>query len=254
MGAVLTIARRDFRSAFASPKAAAIFFFFLMTMGFFFYNFVATLLEMQSRAPTMGGEAPNLEQLIRAIFYNLHFTLILIVPAITMATFSEERKNQSFRLLQTAPVTATQIVLGKFLAIVGLMSVVLLASSVFPLFLVKYGNPDTGIIWSSYLGIFLLVCSQLAFGLWVSSMTKNQIMAFIFTMFGLFMLLVLNWLAPNLAGNDFFETILKYLASTDHLDVLFKGMITVSDVTYFVLFTITFLFFTNVVIDSQRWR
>lgn len=254
MGAVIAIASRDFKSAFASPKAAAIFFFFLMTMGFFFYNFVATLLEMQARAPMMGGEAPNLEQLVRAIFYNLHFILILIVPAVTMGTFAEERKNQSFRVLQTAPVTATQIVLGKFLAIVGLMAVVLLASGVYPIFLAKYGDPDLGVIWSSYLGIFLLVASQLAFGLWISAMTKNQIMAFIFTMFGLFMLLVLNWLAPNLAGNDFFETILKYLASTEHLDVLFKGMITVADVMYFVLFTVTCLFFTNVVIDSQRWR
>lgn len=254
MGAVLTIAKRDFTSAFASPKGAAIFFFFLAIMGFFFYNFLATLLEMQARAPMMGGQAPNLEQLVRALFYNLHFTLILVIPAITMATFAEEKKSQSFRILQTAPVTAAQIVFGKFLAVVGIMAVVLLASAVFPLFLSSYGNPDTGVIMTSYLGIFLLICAQLAFGLWVSSMTKNQIMAFIFTMFGLFLLLILNWLAPNLAGNDIFETLLKYVASTDHLDVFFKGMITVSDVTYFVLFTATFLFFTNVVIDSQRWR
>ncbi|MEZ4743083.1 MAG: ABC transporter permease subunit [Bdellovibrionota bacterium] len=254
MGAILTIAKRDFKSAFASPKAAAIFFFFLMTMGLFFYNFVASLLEAQARAPMMGGQAPNLEELIRALFYNLHFTLILIIPAITMATFAEEKKNQSFRILQTAPITALQIVLGKFLAIAGIMAVVLVASSIYPLFLVKYGNPDSGVIYTSYLGIFLLICGQLAFGLWVSSMTKNQIMAFIFTMFGLFMLMVLNWLAPNLTGNDFFESMLKYIASTEHLDVFFKGLITIADIAYFVLFAGIFLFFTNIVIDSQRWR
>lgn len=254
MSAVFAIAIRDFKAGFSSPKASAILFFFLAMMGFFFYNFVATLLDMQQSAPAMGGQAPTLEQLIRALFYNLHFTLILIIPAITMATFSEERKSQTFKLLQSAPISAASIVWGKFFAVLGLMTTVLLASSVYPLFLVKYGNPDIGIILSSYLGIFLLICSQLAFGLWVSSMTKNQIMAFIFTMFGLFLLMILNWLAPNMSGGEVSEKVLKYIASTDHLDVFFKGVISVSDVTYFVLFTGMFLLFTNIVVDSERWR
>ena len=85
-------------------------------------------------------------------------------------------------------------------------------------------------------------------------MTSNQFMAFLFTMFGLFMLLILNWIAPNITGGGWSEGAVKYLASTSHLDVFFKGMITVTDTVYFVAFTATFLFFTNVVLDSQRWR
>jgi len=254
MSVVFTIAKRDIKSYFASPKGGAILFFFLILMGSFFQNFVVSYIEYEQRASTMGGQAPTLEQLLRAFFYNLNFILVLIVPAVTMASFSEEKRNSSLRLLQTAPVKAIEIVLGKFIATAGVMGIVLLAASVYPLFLVKYGNPDGGVIIASLLGMFLLMCSQLAFGLWISSMTNNQFMAFLFTMFGLFLLLVLNWLAPSLSGGGVAEKIIKYIASTDHLDVFLKGMISVSNLAYFLCFTALFLFLTNVSLDSERWR
>jgi ABC-2 type transport system permease protein len=253
MSAVFTIAKRDLQSYFSNLKGAAIFWFFLIFMGFFFQSFVYTFVEMQQRAAMMGG-APTLDQLLTAMFHNLHFILLLIVPAVTMASFSEERRSQSIRLLQTSPVSPLQIVMGKFLACASLMALVLLASSVYPLFTVKYGNPDVGPILTSYLGIFLLMCAQVAFGMWISAMTTNQLMAFLFTMFGLFLLLILNWIAPNIPSGSGAEDLIKYLASTTHLDVFFKGMLTVSDVVYFLAFISLFLFFTNSVLDSQRWR
>lgn len=254
MSSVLTIAGRDLKAYFSSPKAAAIFWFFLIFMGFFFNNFIHMFLQMQQQAPMMGGQAPTIEQLLRALFYNLHFILLLIVPAVTMASFSEEKKSQSLRLLVTSPVTATEIVLGKFLAATGIMALVLAASFVYPLFTMTHGNPDTMVILSSYLGIFLLMASQVSFGLWVSSMTSNQFIAFLFTMFGLFLLLILNWMAGSLGGGGIFESVLKYLASSDHVDAFFKGTISVSHTMYFLCFTAMFLFFTNVTLDSQRWR
>ncbi len=254
MGPIFTIAGRDLRSYFTSPKGAAIFWFFLIFIGVFFHNFVNMFMDMAQRAPMQGGTAPTLEQLLRALFSNVHFILILIVPAVTMASFSEEQKNNTIRLLQTSPVTPTQIVLGKFFAAAGLLALVLLAATVYPFFTVVYGNPDLGIILVSFLGIFLLMCSQIAFGIWVSSTTTNQFMAFLFTMFGLFLLLILNWIAPNLSGGGIFETILKYFASTDHLDQFFKGVISVGHTAYFICFTALFLFFTNVSLDSRRWR
>lgn len=254
MSAVMTIAWRDIRSYFASPKGAAIFFFFLGLMGFFFYNFIVSFVEMQQRAPMMGGEAPTVEYLMRQLFFNQHFILMLFIPAVTMSSFSEERRNQTLRLLQVSPVTATQIVLGKFLAAAGFMALCIALSSVYPFYLKAYGNPDSGVILTSYLGTMLFVFGQIAFGLWISSMTSNQFMAFLFTMFGLFLLLILNWIAPNIAGGGWSEKFVKYLASTEHTDVFLKGILSVNDVTYFVCFIALFLFFTNVVLDSQRWR
>lgn len=254
MSAVFTIAWRDFKSYFASPKGAIIAFLFLITMGLFFRNFVNTFVELTQRAPMYGGESPTLEQLLRALFYNVHFVFILVIPLMTMSAFSEERRNQTLRLLQTSPVTATQIVLGKFMATAGMIILILAASAVYPAYLALYGNPDVGLIFVSYLGLFLFMCGQLAFGLWISSMTSNQIIAALFTIFGMFGLLILNWLAPSIAGGGWVQTVLKYIASTDHLDVFFKGMLTVSDVTYFICMIALFLFFTNVVVDSARWR
>lgn len=255
MGTVMTIAWRDIRSYFASPKGAAIYFFFIGFMSLFFYSFMESFLAMQQRAPMMGGEVPTLEQLLRALFYNLHFILVLIIPAVTMSSFSEERRNQTLRLLQTSPVTALQIVLGKFFACTAMLVGVLLCAAAYPLYTKAFGNPDVGVILTSFLGLLLLMSAQVAFGLWVSSMTTNQFMAFLFTMFGLFLLLILNWLVQNwISGGVWYEKAIKYLASTEHLDVFFKGMLSVADVTYFVCFVSLFLFFTNVVLDSQRWR
>lgn len=254
MSAVLTIASRDLKSYFSSLKGAVTFFFLLMFMGLFFQSFCDTYLQLQEQAGQYGGEAPKLSQLMTAIFQNLHFIFLFIVPAVTMASFAEERKTQVDRLLQTAPVSSLQIVFGKFVAAAGILALVLIASSVFPLYLFKYGNPDFGPILTSYLGIFLLMGAQVAFGLWVSSLFTHQFLAFIFTAFGLFLLLILAWIAPIVSGSGVAQEFVKYMAATSHLDNLFNGLVTVADLTYFVLFIGLFLFFTNVSLDAQRWR
>lgn len=254
MSAVLTIAFRDLKAYFASLKGAVTFFFLLMFMGLFFQSFCDSYLQMQEQASQYGGEAPKLSQLLTAIFQNLHFILLFVVPAVTMSSFAEERKTQVDRLLMTAPVSTFQVVLGKFFAAAGILALVLLASWVFPFYLFKYGNPDLGPILSSYLGIFLLMCSQVALGLWISSMVSHQFIAFLFTAFGLFLLLILAWIAPNISSTGVVEETVKYFAATTHLDNFFNGLITVTDLTYFVVFISLFLFFTNVSLDSQRWR
>lgn len=254
MGATATIANRDLKSFFVSFKGSVTFCFLLLLMGIFFRSFAATFLEIQAQTMQTGGEAPKLSQLMTAIFQNLQFILLFIIPAITMSTFAEESKTQVDRLLQTAPVSNFQIVLGKFLASAGVLALVLLASAVYPLFLFKYGNPEIGPILSSYLGIFLLMCAQVAFGLWVSSMVNHQFLAYLFTSFGLFLLLILAWVAPNLSGGGSSEEFVKYLAATPHLDNFFAGLISVADLGYFFAFIGLFLFFTNVAVDAKRWR
>ena len=253
MSAVLTIAKRDFKSYFSSMRGAAIFFFFILFMGMFFRSFLSEFVAQQQKAAQMGGMGLSLEQLVRALFANLTFILILLMPAVTMVAFAGEKRTQTIRLLQTAPISATQIVLGKFVASAMFMLLVLIAVSVFPLYMIVYGNVDISIIFSGIIGAFLLVCSQLSFGLWVSSMTNNQFLAFLFTMFGLFLLLILNWIAPSISSGTLGD-IIQYIASSDHYDAFLRGSINIKDAFYFLLFTCTFLFLTNVALDSQRWR
>ncbi|MBC7661706.1 MAG: ABC transporter permease [Chitinophagaceae bacterium] len=254
MGAIATIANRDLKSFFVSFKGSVTFCFLLLLMGMFFRSFTATFIDIQAQTLQMGGEAPKLSQLTTAIFQNLHFILLFIVPATTMSSFAEESKTQVDRLLQTAPVTTLQIVMGKFVASAGALGLVLIASAVYPFFLFKYGNPELGPIFTSYLGVFLLMCAQVAFGLWVSSMVNHQFLAYLFTSFGLFLLLILAWIAPNISGAGGAEEFVKYLAATPHLDNFFSGLITVADLGYFIAFIGLFLFFTNVAVDAKRWR
>ena len=252
MGSIYIIAKKDFISYFTSVRGTIIISVFLFLTGLFFINFVETFMQMNMQNGGTGG--PALEQLLRALFYNMHFLIILLIPAVTMSSFAEERKSQSIRILQTAPISSMQIVMGKFLASTGLVFIMIAAASIYPIYTIAYGNPDIGPIVTGLVGLLLLTMSHVAFGIWISSMTKSQLLALLFTFGGLFLLLILNWFAGNISGSGWLENAFKYLASTPHLDVLLKGMITVSDIGYFACFTAMFLFFTNVVIDSLRWR
>ncbi len=254
MGAISTIALRDLKSFFRSLTGPTVFFLFLLFIGIFFYGFIGKFMTMKQDAIQTGGGGATLEDLLQAIYANIHFILLFIIPAITMGTFAAEQKNHCDRLFKSAPVSSLQVVLGKYFACLGLMTMVLIASLIYPLFLAYYGNPDIGVIFGGFLGLFLLIASQLAFGVWVSSMTSNQLIAFIFTMSGLFLLLVLNFMVPDLTSANEAQEALKYIATTDHLHSFLKGTIQVKDLTYFLLFTIIFLFFSNVSLDSQRWR
>lgn len=254
MGSILTIAKRDFVAYYHSLKGGIVFWFVLAFMGFFFSSFIETFQQMQHQAMSFGSEPVRLSQLITAMFQNIQFILILVIPAITMASFAEDSRNHSDRLLLTAPITTGQIVIGKFLACMAVLTLLLIASSVYPIFTIIYGNPDIGPVLSSYLGMFLLISSQVALGIWMSSMTSNQFVAFLFTMFGLFLLLILNWIAPNITSTGWVEQVVKYIASTTHLDNFFKGLLTVQGVVYFIAFTCLFLFFTHMSLDSKRWR
>ena len=254
MNTFLTIANRDFKSYFYSIKGWAVFWFALFFTGMFFWSFVATYIELNQQSVMPQSSAPELNQLLTAIFHNLHFILLLIVPAISMTSFAEERKSQTLRLLQCSPITTFQIVLGKFFACFSVLSLVLIATMIYPLYTIIFGTPDLGQIFSSYLGLFLLMSGQAALGLWISSLCKNQFLAFLFTMGGVFFLMILNWIAPNLAENNGLEGAVKYLATTTHLDQLFKGLITTADISYFLIFTIFFIYLTYVSIDSLRWR
>ncbi|MDA9951588.1 ABC transporter permease [Oligoflexaceae bacterium] len=254
MSAIRVIFWRDFRAYFSTPKAAIINFVILIIMSLFFISFVSTYLDAQRSAAEYGGVSYTLPQLLRAFYFNLHFILILIVPGVTMSVFSADRLSHSYKLLQNAPVFAYQIVIGKYLAAVALLSLILLSTFVYPAYLVMYGNPDIGPIITAYLGIFLLIASQVAFGVWIASMTESQFMAFGLTITGTFILMILNWVAPNISGGGIGEGILKYMASTPHLDNFIKGLITVADTTYFLIGVFIFLLFATSVVDSERWR
>ena len=254
MSAVLCIAKKEFKSGFSTPRTGAVIFFLLVMSGVFFALFLHQISNQGN--PMMGGGSyvPPIQQVVRGLVENLQFMIILILPSLTMGAFSEEIKNNSIRFLQTAPISSFSVVLGKFFARFFTMFLALALCSVFSVFLAVFGNPEIPVILSSYLGLLLLVSFQLSFGILVSSLTSQQFMAFLFTMLGLFGFFILGFIAPMFPGAGLFSDVLQYLAPTTHMDNFLNGLITVGDVSYFLVMITGFLYLANVSYDSKRWR
>ena len=147
MLAIKNIAFKDLNSILRSMKGGSLVFSFLLFMGLFFFNYVDSFAALQKNAFSAGTTPPMISQLLMTWFSVLHFVLILIIPSLTMGLFSEDLNNRTFRLLLKAPIYSYEIVLGKFLACLIMMSVILFLSLVFPLFLGFHGNPDWGLVF-----------------------------------------------------------------------------------------------------------
>jgi ABC-2 type transport system permease protein len=251
---VWTIARRDFRAYFTSPIAYIVIAGFLGIMGWmFFFNLSHfNMQNMQYQQYNMGKGASITDGIIRPLYGNMNVIFLFLVPFITMRLFAEERKQHTIELLMTAPVTLTEIILGKFLSSYLLVGVMLLLTLVYPITLILFGNPDVGAIVTCYLGTILLAGCYLALGVLFSSLTENQIVAGALTFAaGLFFWLI-SW-AQQAAGAVWGD-ILGYLSLIQHYNGFSQGVINSTDVVFYLSFIGVGLFLTHRVLDSFRWR
>jgi len=256
MKSIFIIAGKDIRSLFASPIAYVVLTGFLLLGGWFFFNLLFRfnyLLTLYTRFQSPQGiQSLNLnEQVIAPLLHNLTIILLIMVPIITMRTFAEEKRNGTYELLLTSPLTVTQIVLGKFIGCVFFIFVMILLTGVYPAILLFYGNPELGILASGYLGLFLLGVVFVSVGLLTSSLTENQIVAAV----SCFVILLLLYLLslPATTGAALGE-ILKYLSVIEHFSEMVKGIIDTKNLVYF--FTVIFLslFLTHRSVEASRWR
>jgi ABC-2 type transport system permease protein len=255
MRAVLAIGRRELQGFFATPVGWLCLTGFSIITGFFFAMMTAEFSIQASKAAynPYAAEQINLNDwLVLPFFANTAVILLMLCPALSMRLFAEDRKQHSIELLLSSPISSGQIVLGKFLGVMGFVSV-MLATTV-PLMGMLYWltTPDTGVLLSSYLSIFLLAASFLSVGMLTSAMTENQIVALV-TGFGMLLLLwVLSW-ADTIAGpglGDF----LAALSMLSHLEQLMKGLLHLNDAVYFLSFVSFFLFATTQRVEAYRWR
>jgi ABC-2 type transport system permease protein len=178
--------------------------------------------------------------------------LLFVLPALTMRTYAEERRSGTIELLLTSPLTDMEIVLGKFLGALALYGVMLLVTVVDIGVLFFFGNPEVKPLLTSYLGLFLLGGSFLAIGLFISTLTSNQIVAYIVT-FSVFLLLwIISWIGSFSSG--VIADLTSYLSVIEHFDDFAKGVIDTTHIIYY-LSLITFgLFMTAKSVDTERWR
>lgn len=250
---ILAIAGKELRGYFASPIGYVLIGFFGLLFGWFFYTLVA-FFERQSMQMAGGpGGAMNVNQmLITPLLLNSTVVMLLVFPLITMRTYAEEKRSGTIELLLTAPITDFEIIMGKFLGALALFAGMLSVTLLHMGLLFAYGNPEWKPIATGYLGLLLMGGSFLSLGLFISSLTKNQIVAGMIT-FSVFLLLwVINWVSSFVSPEA--QTVINYLSVTEHFDDFARGIIDTRHIVYYLSFIATGLFLTMKSVDSERWR
>lgn len=254
----LVVAGRELQAYFVQPVAYVVMTVFLLLGGWFFFTFLRRFdmieqMFLSAQNPQM-LQRLNLNQLvIGPLLHNLAVVLVLLVPALTMRSFAEEKRVGTYELLLTAPVRTGEVVAGKFIAAAVMIIVMVLLAAIFPLILVLFGNPEVGIIASGYLGLAFLGIAFASIGLFTSSLTQNQIIAAIVCLGALLLLFVISWPA-QIGGGKVAAALLSYLALPDHFSNMVNGLIETKDIIYFLSLITVALFLTQRSVESARWR
>ena len=255
MNNVLAIAHKELKSYFASPIAYAVIGFFAILFGWFFVTLLFFFQETAQRAGMgMGGpETVNINQmLIAPLFMNVSVILLFTLPLVTMRTYAEEKRSGTIELLLTAPLTDLQIVLGKFAGGMLLYLSMLAVTLIHIAILFAFGNPEWKPIATGYLGLILMGGCFLSLGLFISSLTRNQIIAGMAT-FAVFLLFwIVNWMSTF--SGPTMQDVLNYLSITDHMNDFTRGVLDTKHFVYYLSFIAFSLFLTVRAVDSERWR
>lgn len=243
MFAIFTKELKDFFSSLTGYISAIVF---LLIIGLIMWVIPGDLNVLDSGYATLDS-----------LFSIAPWVFLFLVPAVTMRTFSEEKRSGTIELILTRPISDTQMVLGKFFASVVLVLIILIPALLFYLSVYLLGNPvgniDTGGTWGSFIGLFFLASAYAAVGIFTSSLTDNQIVSFILSMLLCFLLYTgLN----SLALLDVFSGVKYSLVSmsiSEHYSSMSRGVIDTRDVVYFVALSALFIIFTRTKLESRKW-
>jgi ABC-2 type transport system permease protein len=243
------IAGREFRTLFLSPLAWTILGVIQIILAYMFLAQLDYYLMVQARIAGM-EEAPGITDLIVApLFGNAGIILLLVTPLLTMRLISEERRNRTLSLLFTAPVSMTEIVLGKYLGVMGFLLVMVGMILLMPLSLLFGGGLDVGKLIACVMALTLLLAGFAAVGLYMSALAVQPTVAAISTFGALLLLWIIDW-SSHASGKS--GGALEYLSLLRHYEGLLKGLITTTDLVYFVLFITTFLVLSVHRLDNDR--
>lgn len=254
---ILAVAGKELRAYFHSPIAYLVMTVYSALCGFFFFSFMATYVVQTFRMQSMGGMgAPPMslnEYIVRPLLEGiLTVVLLLLIPLITMRLYAEEKRSGTIELLLTSPLTDLQIILGKFLGALGLYVVLILLTSLYVGLLFVYGNPNAKPMLAGLLGLSLYGSALLALGMWISTFTKNQIIAGSVAMAAFLLLYVLDW--SSAYSNSAAGRVLSYIALTTHFDNFAKGVIDLSDVVYYASVIALGIFLTGRSVEALKGR
>ena len=251
---IWTICRRELYAYFVSPIAWVLLTIFAFLSGAFTYIVSASFVRISLESQMNGQSFPmNVnEQIIAPLFSNMAVVGLFLIPLISMRQFAEEKRQGTIELLVTSPVHDMEIILGKWLSAVIMYGALLLVLLLDYSFLFAYGNPDWKPVATGFLGILLQGACLLALGTFISSLTRNQIVAGAVGFALALILWILNWTTSF--GNSATVQVLNYLSIVSHMDGFSRGVIDTKDLVYYVSMIFLGLFLTSRSLESLRWR
>ena len=254
MNHVWLICKKELKSYFASPIAYILMAFFGLIFGFGFYTATRDMMRYSFQAQMMGQPATmNInEQIIRPLLGFASTVALFLIPMITMRTFAEEKSRGTIELLLTSPVSDMQIILGKWLGAMLLYLCVLGMSMINIALLFAWGKPDLKPVLVAYLGLILQGGCLLGIGVFISTTTRNQIIAGGVTFFVCLLLWLLSWFtAFDTTGG---AQVINYLSIVTHFENFSKGVLESKDIIFYLSMIFFSLFITSRAMESLRWR
>ena len=252
---ILAIAGKELRAYFTSPIAYIVIGFFALLYGFFFVAIMRYFVSQSMQSGLLGGGAQAMnvnQQLIRPLLQNFLVVNLFLLPMVTMRTYSEEKRSGTIELLLTSPITDFEIVMGKFIGAMGLYAAMLAVTLPHIGMLYIFGRPEWKPILTSYVGLLLFGGCFVAVGLFISSLSKNQIVAGSVTFVIFLLLWVINWIGSFTGPTG--DKLTSYLSIVDHFDDFSKGVIDTTHLVYYLSFITFGLFLTAKSVDTERWR
>jgi ABC-2 type transport system permease protein len=234
---IWTIFKKEFTSYFNSTIAYIFITVFLVISTWFFMSsfFVDGQVEM------------------RRFFGLLPTVFLFFVPAVTMRLWAEEKKTGTLEVLLTLPFRDFEVVMGKYLAAFAFVILTVILSFPIPVTLMSLGEPDMGPIFTGYLGAFLLGGAYLAIGMFVSSFSENQIIAFIISLVVSFIFFIIGFQFVLQSLPDVIKPIAQYFSLTNHFENIGKGVIDTRDIVYYFSMIFVFVYATMRQIESRLW-
>ena len=246
---IITIANREFKSLFLSPLAWSILGILQFIFAFLFLSQVESFVAYQAKLAEIQSAPGITDVIITPLFANAGVILLLVIPLLTMRLICEERRNKTLTLLLSAPLSNRDIILGKYLGVLGLLLLIISLITLMPLSLIIGTQLDWGKFFSSILALTCLVAAFSSVGLYMSCIAPHPTIAAL----GSFGLLLLLWILNASASlqaqtSELFE----YMSILKHFQSLQTGLINTTDLSYFVLFTATFLLLSIRRLDNDR--
>ncbi|HWQ38300.1 MAG TPA: ABC transporter permease subunit [Burkholderiales bacterium] len=245
---ILTIAAKELRSMFASPLAWVVLAFLQLVLAWIFLARLDYFMNIQAQLSRLPNPPGLTDIVVAPVFGVASFVLLMSVPLLTMRLIAEERRNQTMTLLMSAPLSMTEIVLGKFFATLGFLFLVLLLILAMSLSLLAGGKLDLGMVAANAVGLLLLSATFAAIGLFVSCLTGHPVVAAVLSL-AVFLGL---WII-NIAASDP-DSPLHLVSLLRHFERFTNGTVALTDLIYFALLIAMFLALSIRRLDADRMQ